>query len=93
MRQRLLREGKLGYLALLRNLRNMEQAGCDERLVKKAIADRKGAKRVNRLRLLAYDGLLAQNGVLVSDGLAARAEQRYLAAEFDAALIDQARCA
>jgi hypothetical protein len=33
---------------------------------------RKGAKRVNRLRLLACDGLLAQNGLLVSDGLAAR---------------------
>lgn len=28
----------------------------------------KGAKRVNRLRVLAYDGLLAQYGVLVSLG-------------------------
>lgn len=31
--ERLLRENKLGYLALLRNLRNMQQAGVDERLV------------------------------------------------------------
>lgn len=34
---RLLKDGKLGYLALLRNLRNMEQAGVDEALVKAAI--------------------------------------------------------
>ena len=45
------------------------------RLYDELIRFRKGAKRVNRLRLLAYDGLLAQNGVLVSDGLAARAER------------------
>lgn len=34
---RLLTEGKLGYLALLRNLRNMVQAGVDERLIMDAI--------------------------------------------------------
>jgi hypothetical protein len=34
---RLLTERKLGYLALLRNLRNMDQAGVDEDLVKSAI--------------------------------------------------------
>lgn len=31
--ERLLRDGKLGYLALLRNLRNMQQAGVDPSLV------------------------------------------------------------
>ena len=31
---------------------------------------------MNRLRLLAYDGLLAQNGLLVSGGLAARDDGR-----------------
>jgi 60 kDa SS-A/Ro ribonucleoprotein len=31
--ERLLRDGKLGYLALLRNLRNMQQAGVDTELV------------------------------------------------------------
>lgn len=51
--ERLLREGKLGYLALLRNLRNMAQAGCDERLVKSAILARKGAKRVLPFRFVA----------------------------------------
>ena len=51
--ERLLREGKLGYLALLRNLRNMASAGCDERLVKSAIVARKGAKRVLPFRYVA----------------------------------------
>jgi 60 kDa SS-A/Ro ribonucleoprotein len=37
--ERLLREGKLGYLALLRNLRNMQDAGVDESLVFTALAE------------------------------------------------------
>lgn len=40
--ERLIREGKLGYLALLRNLRNMIDADCDETLVREAITGRKG---------------------------------------------------
>jgi hypothetical protein len=44
--ERLIREGKLGYLALLRNLRNMVSAGCDLVLVREAILARKGAERV-----------------------------------------------
>src|SRR5215510_346936 len=45
--ERLLRERKLGYLALLRNLRNMVQAGVDVDLVRQAILARKGgAQRV-----------------------------------------------
>ncbi len=35
--ERLLRENKLGALAVLRNLRNMEQSGVDESLVKSAL--------------------------------------------------------
>ncbi len=51
---RLLKEGKLGYLALLRNLRNMAQAGVDEKLVVKAIKARKnGAERVLPFRFIA----------------------------------------
>jgi hypothetical protein len=37
--ERLLREGKLGYMALLRNLRNMHQAEVDSGLVFEALAD------------------------------------------------------
>jgi 60 kDa SS-A/Ro ribonucleoprotein len=50
---RLITEGKLGYLALLRNLRNMEKAGVDESIVRKAISDRKGAQRVLPFRFIA----------------------------------------
>jgi len=51
--ERLIREGKLGYLALLRNLRNMVDAGCDIGLVREAIVARKGAGRVLPFRYVA----------------------------------------
>jgi 60 kDa SS-A/Ro ribonucleoprotein len=52
--ERLIREGKLGYLALLRNLRNMAEAGCDPNLVKTAIVARKRrAERVLPFRYIA----------------------------------------
>lgn len=51
--ERLLREGKLGYLALLRNLRNMAEAGCDPVLVRDAILARKGARNVLPFRFIA----------------------------------------
>ena len=38
------------------------------RLYDELIQFHKGTKRVNRLRLLAYDGLLAQNGVFAGMG-------------------------
>jgi 60 kDa SS-A/Ro ribonucleoprotein len=41
--ERLLREGKLGYLALLRNLRNMAEAKVNRALVRDAILARRGA--------------------------------------------------
>lgn len=51
--ERLLKEGNLGYLALLRNLRNMEQSGVDVGLVRDAILARKGARRVLPFRYVA----------------------------------------
>lgn len=51
--ERLIREGQLGYLALLRNLRNMIQAGCDPILVEHALRARKGAERVLPFRFIA----------------------------------------
>lgn len=51
--ERLLRERKLGYLALLRNLRNMSEAGVDEDLVREAILARRGADRVLPFRYVA----------------------------------------
>lgn len=51
--ERLIRENRIGYLALLRNLRNMVDAGCDEQLVKDAILSRRGAERVLPFRYVA----------------------------------------
>jgi 60 kDa SS-A/Ro ribonucleoprotein len=51
--ERLLNERKLGYLALLRNLRNMSEAGVDEGLVRDAILARRGAERVLPFRYVA----------------------------------------
>ncbi len=49
---RLINENKLGYLALLRNLRNMEQAGVDHWLINEALA--KGDKtRILPFRFIA----------------------------------------
>lgn len=51
--ERLIKEGKLGYLAVLRNLRNMMDAGCDRALVAEAIVARKGAELVFPFRYVA----------------------------------------
>lgn len=51
--ERLLREGQLGYLALLRNLRNMVEAQVDADLIQFAILARKGAQRVLPFRYVA----------------------------------------
>lgn len=50
---RLLGDGKLGYLALLRNLRGMADAGVDTSLIRDAILARKGAHNVLPFRYVA----------------------------------------
>lgn len=51
--ERLLREDKLGYMALLRNLRNMAQAGVDDALVRESILKTERATRVLPFRFVA----------------------------------------
>jgi 60 kDa SS-A/Ro ribonucleoprotein len=52
--ERLIREKKLGYFALIRNLRNMEQAGVDVQLVRDAILARNGgADKILPFRYIA----------------------------------------
>jgi hypothetical protein len=51
--ERMLRENTLGYLALLRNLRNMTDAGVDEGLIREALLARKGASKVLPFRYVA----------------------------------------
>lgn len=57
---RLIEEGKLGYLALLRNLRNMVQSGVDVKLIRDAILARKGSKYVLPFRYLAAAKVVPQ---------------------------------
>lgn len=51
--ERLIKEGMIGYLALLRNLRNMTDAGVDRDLMAGAILARKGAHVVLPFRYVA----------------------------------------
>lgn len=51
--ERLLKDKKLGYLALLRNLRNMSEAEVNEKLVRSALLERRGAERVLPFRFIA----------------------------------------
>lgn len=51
--ERLIREDNLGYLALLRNVRNMMEAGASYDLVSNAILARKGAQNVWPFRYVA----------------------------------------
>src|SRR5215469_9645963 len=52
--ERLIRDKKLGYFALIRNLRNMGQAGVDPQLVREAILARKGgAQKLLPFRYIA----------------------------------------
>lgn len=51
--EHMLAGGKLGYLALLRNLRNMVEAGVSTTLIEKAIINRAGAHKVLPFRYVA----------------------------------------
>lgn len=51
--ERLLSEGRLGYMALLRNLRNMREAGVDKALVEKELLRGAGRSRVLPFRFVA----------------------------------------
>lgn len=51
--ERLIREGKLGYLALLRNLRNMAEAKVEVSFITSALANGKGKEKVLPFRYIA----------------------------------------
>lgn len=51
--ERQLRASKLGYLALLRNLRGMSEVGVDTDLIKRSILSRRGASRVLPFRFVS----------------------------------------
>lgn len=74
--ERLLRDGKLGYLALLRNLRNMEQAGCNPSLVRDAILARRGAQRVLPFRFIAAAKAAPKMEASLDEAMVATLQQR-----------------
>jgi 60 kDa SS-A/Ro ribonucleoprotein len=57
---RKLQSGSLGYLALLRNLRNMLEAGVDPGLISNTIIQRKGSARVLPFRYVAAARVVPQ---------------------------------
>lgn len=67
--ERLLREGKIGYLALLRNLRNMVEAGCDRDLITSAIIARKGSDLVWPFRYVAAARAVPQMELYIDQAL------------------------
>lgn len=70
--ERLIKEGKLGYLALLRNLRGMMEAGVDRDLVKDAIIARQnGAHRILPFRFVAAARACPQLEAALDDALIA----------------------
>lgn len=78
----LLETGKLGYLALLRNLRNMLDAGVDRALIEGAVVARKGAGRVLPFRYVAAARAVPQMEPVLDRALqASLAEQEPLSGQ------------
>lgn len=73
--ERLIREEQLGYLALLRNLRNMTQADVDEALIREAIEARRGARRVLPFRYVAAARVCPQLEPSIDKALLAAIEE------------------
>lgn len=74
--ERLLREDRLGYLALLRNLRNMQNAGVDPGLINAKIELRKGAARVLPFRYVAAARAVPQFEPALDKALLAAIEEQ-----------------
>ena len=73
--ERLLREGNLGYLALLRNLKGMTVAGVDEALITAALIAHKGAQNVLPFRYVAALRAAPQFAGPLNDALCLSVEQ------------------
>lgn len=86
--ERLLREGKLGYLAVLRNLRNMVQAGVDTALIEDAILARKGARWVFPFRYVAAARAVPQLEPLIDKALVAAVAEGIVLSGTTAVLVD-----
>src|SRR5262245_15214412 len=70
-------KGCLGYLALLRNLRNIVGAGVDVALVEKAILKRQGAKMVFPFRYVAAARAVPQLEPVIDQALIAAVDEAF----------------
>jgi 60 kDa SS-A/Ro ribonucleoprotein len=86
--ERLLREGNLGYLALLRNLKGMAAASVDESLIREAIVARKGAGNVLPFRYIAALRAAPQFASELDAALCIAAEQLPVLSGKTAILVD-----
>lgn len=86
--ERLLSESKLGYLALLRNLRNMAGAGCDPALIRDAILARKGAHNVFPFRFIAAARAAPQFEPALDEALSAQIDGMPVLVGTTAILVD-----
>lgn len=74
--ERLIQEGKLGYFALIRNLRNMVEAGVDKRLVSEAILRRQnGADKLLPYRFITAAMHAPQFETELDDAMAAASQK------------------
>lgn len=66
---RLIKEGKLGYLALLRNLRNMEESGVDSSIVHKALLEGAEGSKALPYRFVAAARFAPSYAATLSDAM------------------------
>lgn len=74
--ERLLREQKLGYTALLMNLRQMAEANVSETLIRQAILDRRGADRILPFRFITAAKYAPRFADVLSDAMIANMKDR-----------------
>jgi len=86
--ERLLANGKLGYLALLRNLRNMAESGVDTEAVRHAILARKGAHNILPFRYVAAARAAPQFEPALDQALCASINEAPLLGGKTAVLVD-----
>lgn len=86
--ERLMKQGKLGYLALLRNLRNMAEAGVDRDLIINNIIARKGAHKVLPFRFIAAARAAPQFEPALDRALLASIDEGYRFAGKTIVLVD-----
>lgn len=85
---RLINEGRLGYMALLRNLRKMQEVGVDPKLINDAILARSGARDVLPFRFVAAARAAPQFEPALDEALCASIEELSVLPGLTAIMVD-----